>query len=122
MRITNELNIELSVTFNDFLINSKFDDSMEIQGKPGINIVGQQVEWNNLHEKTKLSVRSLINKNPLYILTDSDKNLIWTNRHYLTGSNIALLILLSSLNWGSLEHRKEVYNLMLNWKVKLISI
>ena len=106
----------LSVEFLVFGQPLFFDVATEAARTADSKVVGSVVDWNSLHQRTKVSLRFLMEADPLYELSRSDKALLWLARHHLTVSAAALPKFLRAVDWSCLDQRAETYSLLREWQ------
>jgi hypothetical protein len=82
--------------------------------EPNPIVVGEKVDEKK-NKKFKTRLDAIVRFDPLYVLTDADKQDIWKGRHLLTNQPLALPKFLQSVDWFSPDHRHEAHRLLLQW-------
>ena len=64
----------------------------------------------------KSHLAQLATKDPLYILSKKDKNLLWVFRDYISNNDTLLPKFLRSINWGDRQMVQDAYRAMYAWE------
>ena len=76
--------------------------------EPNERRVGGKISWKKLPKNMRARLDTLIKMDPLYQLTEEDKQILWATRHHLQPYPLALPKFLQSVDWASSAHKNEV--------------